>query len=275
MKSSGHKAGETIVKILLILTYTTPLAWIILNSLKSDSDVLTKPNTVIFTPSFEAYNTVFLDGVGAIFTSLQVSLLVTAAVLLLATPTAYALATKVSHGWNRVVTATLTLLLILQLVPQPMTVIPLYSVLATWGLLGTLPGLILADVALFLPFAIMLLRPFAVSVPTAVYEAAEIDGASRWRAFLSITLPMLRNGMFIVLSFVFIAAWGEFVYAINFLPHGTVFPVSGVLAQQISVYSVGWNRLMALAVITCLPLLAVFMFAQKRLVHGLSLGAVK
>jgi ABC-type glycerol-3-phosphate transport system permease component len=275
MKAHGTKAAEGLVKVVLSVLYLVPLAWIIINSLKSDSDVLTQPNAMIFVPSLQAYGVVLLGGLGAILTSLEIAVLVTGVILVVAVPAVYALASHVSPRWNRVVTILVTALLVLQLVPQPMTVIPLYSVLAAWGLLGSIPGLILADTALFLPFAIMLLRPFARSIPSAIYEAAEIDGASRWQVFVGITVPMLRNGMFIVFSFVFIGAWGEFVYAINFLTQGTAWPVSGILAQQISIYSVGWNRLMALAVITCLPLLIVFLFVQKRLVSGLSLGAVK
>jgi multiple sugar transport system permease protein len=174
-----------------------------------------------------------------------------------------------------VIAVVLAALLVLQMVPQPMTVIPLYSVLANWGILGTLPGLILADIALFLPFAIMLLRPFVLSIPTALYEAAEIDGASMWQSFRLITVPMLSNGIFTVMSVIFISAWGEFVYAINFLPEGTVLPVSGLLAQQNTTYAANWNSLMALAVLTSLPLLIVFLFTQRRLINGLSLGAVK
>jgi len=161
------------------------------------------------------------------------------------------------------------------MIPQPMTVIPLYSVLANWKLLGTLFGLILADITVMLPFAIMLLRPFALSIPTALYEAAQIDGAGIWRSFRSITVPMMSNGIFTVMSVIFIHAWGEFVYAINFLPQGTVLPVSGLLASQNTTYAANWNNLMALAVLTSLPLLVVFIVSQKRLINGLSLGAVK
>jgi ABC-type glycerol-3-phosphate transport system permease component len=133
----------------------------------------------------------------------------------------------------------------------------------------------LADIALLLPFAIMLLRPFVLAIPPALYEAAEIDGASTFQSFRSITVPMLSNGIFTVMSVVFISAWGEFVYAINFLPEGTVLPVSALLAQQNTTYAANWNNLMALAVLTSLPLLIVFIFTQKRLINGLSLGAVK
>lgn len=257
------------------LVYLVPLVWVVLTSLKTQSQVLRDPNGVVFAPTLDTYADVIGDGLGAILTSLQIAVVVTAVVLLLAVPAAFALARRIDRRWTIVIAVVLASLLVLQMVPQPMTVIPLYSVLASWGLLGSLGGLILADIALLLPFAIMLLRPFVLAIPTSVYEAAELDGAGRWQTFRSIAVPMLGNGIVTVLAIVFISVWGEFVYAINFLPQGVVLPVSGLLAQQSSVYSTEWNSLMALAVITSLPLLLVFLISQKRLISGLALGAVK
>ncbi|HEY0240166.1 MAG TPA: carbohydrate ABC transporter permease [Friedmanniella sp.] len=263
------------LKVLIGLAYLLPLLWIVLTSLKSGSQVLEAPNALRFVPTLDTYRDVIGQGLGAILTSLQIGVFVTVVVLAVAVPTAFALARRITPAWNRVIAVVLAALLVLQMVPQPMTVIPLYSVLATWKLLGSLLGLILADIALLLPFAVMLLRPFVLSIPPALYEAAEIDGAGTWQSFRSITVPMLSNGIVTVMSVVFISAWGEFVYAINFLPEGTVLPVSGLLAQQNSTYAANWNSLMALAVLTSLPLLIVFVFSQKRLINGLSLGAVK
>jgi ABC-type glycerol-3-phosphate transport system permease component len=134
---------------------------------------------------------------------------------------------------------------------------------------------VLCDAALLAPFAILLLRPFVLGIPAALHEAAAIDGASRWQAFRRIVVPMLSNGIITVGAIVFIAAWGEFIYAINFLSEGSTFPVSGLLAQQISTYSVSWNRMMALAFLTSLPLVVLFLVVQRRLVRGLSVGAIK
>jgi ABC-type glycerol-3-phosphate transport system permease component len=237
--------------------------------------VLQDPNGLAFTPTLDTYAAVLGDGIGAILTSLQIAVAVTAVVTVLAALAAYGLARYVDRTWNAVVAVVLAALLVLQMVPQPMTIIPLYGVLASWGLLGSLGGLILADVALLLPFAILLLRPFALAIPASLFEAAELDGAGRWRTFRSVSLPLLGNGIATVVAIVFISAWGEFVYAINLLPQGVVLPVSGLLAQQQSIYSTDWNDLMALAVITSLPLLAVFAVSQRRLTAGLSLGAVK
>lgn len=264
-----------VLALLIALVYLMPLVWIVLTSLKTQQQVLRDPNGLFFVPTFETYADVIADGVGAILTSLQIALAVTAVVLAVAVPAAFALARRIDRVTGIVIAVVLAALLVLQMVPQPMTVIPLYSVLASWNLLGSLGGLIIADIALMLPFAIMVLRPFVLSIPQALYEAAEVDGAGRWRTFRSIALPMLSNGIATLACIVFISTWGEFVYAINFLPQGVTLPVSGLLAQQSSVYSTEWNSLMALAVITSLPLLVVFVVAQKRLVSGLALGAVK
>jgi multiple sugar transport system permease protein len=275
MIDSSTKKLFTVLKVLIGLAYLLPLLWIAITSLKSSDDVLRAPNRLIFTPTLHTYANVIGAGLGAILTSIEVAVSVTGIVLLIGVPAAFALSRKMTPRWNRVITVILGSLLVLQMVPQPMTVIPLYSVLANWKLLGTLRGLILVDIALLLPFSVMLLRPFALSIPTALYEAAEIDGASMFQTFRMITVPMLVNGIVTVMSVVFIAAWGEFVYAINFLPEGTNLPVSGLLAEQNTTYAASWNSLMALAVLTSLPLLLVFIVSQKRLINGLSLGAVK
>jgi multiple sugar transport system permease protein len=272
---AGTRRLFAVLKVVIGLAYLLPLTWIVLTSLKDNSQVLEAPNALRFTPTLDTYRLVVGQGLGAILTSLQIGVFVTAVVLIIAVPAAFALARRITPTWNRIIAVVLAALLVLQMVPQPMTVIPLYSVLASWKLLGTLGGLILADIALLLPFAVMLLRPFVLSIPTALYEAAEIDGASTFQSFRGITVPMLSNGIVTVMSVVFISAWGEFVYAINFLPEGTVLPVSGLLAQQNTTYAANWNSLMALAVLTSLPLLIVFVFSQKRLINGLSLGAVK
>jgi ABC-type glycerol-3-phosphate transport system permease component len=269
------RALFTVVKVVLGLAYLVPLAWIVVTSFKSTTQVLQDPNGILFTPTLDTYREVVGEGAAAIVTSLQISVIVTVVVAALAVPAAFAAAARLSTGAGRVIAVALAGLLVLQMIPQPMTVIPLFSVLAQWGILNTLLGLIIADVAVMLPFAIMLLRPYAQAVPHALYEAAVIDGAGPWRSFRSITVPMMRNGVFTVASVIFIHAWGEFVYAINFLPPGVVLPVSGLLASQNTTYAANWNGLMALAVLTSLPLVLVFAVSQKRLISGLSLGAVK
>lgn len=264
-----------VVKIILTALYLLPLLWIVVASFKSDTEILTAPNALLFTPTLGTFRAIIGEAGGSILLSFEVTAIAAAVVILVGVPAAYALARRTSPGWGRVISIVLTLMLVLQMVPQPMTVIPLYGVLANWHLLGSVTGLIIADVALVLPFSVLLLRPFVLAVPKPLYEAAAIDGASGLQTFVRVVLPMLVNGIATVASIVFITVWGEFLYASTFITQGARFPVSALLAQQIGAYSANWNRLMALALLTSLPLLVVFLIAQRRLTAGLSLGAVK
>jgi len=247
----------------------------VLTALKSDEEVLSAPNSLVFTPSLDTMNDVFELASSSVWTSAKVAVATTVLVLVVAVPAAYALGRKISARWSKVSALLLGLFLVLQMVPQPMAVIPLYGILADWRLVNSMWGLVLADVALLAPFAILLMRPFVLSIPREVYEAAQIDGASSFRTFRSIVLPLLPNGIATVSAIVFIIAWGEFIYATTLITNPGELPVSGLLAAQTSLYSVSWNKLMALALMTSLPLLLVFLVAKRRLVEGLSVGAVK
>lgn len=264
-----------VVKIVLTLMYLLPLLWIIIAAFKSDSEILTAPNALVFRPTLATIRSIIGAAGGSILLSFEVTAIAAAVVILVGVPAAYALARRTSAAWGRIASIVLTLMLVLQMVPQAMTVIPLYGVLANWHLLGNVDGLIVADVALILPFSILLLRPFVLAVPRPLYEAAALDGATGLQTFLRIVVPLLGNGIATVGSIVFITVWGEFLYASTFITQGATFPVSALLAQQIGSYNANWNTLMALALLTSLPLLVVFLIAQRRLTAGLSLGAVK
>lgn len=257
------------------LSYVIPLGWLVLTALKSDQDVLSAPNAIIFQPTLQTFADIFGAASRSILTSVQIAVSVTILVLIIAVPAAYALGRKVSHRWSQITAIVLAAFLILQMVPQPMAVIPLFGILGSWRLVNTLPGLILVDTAMLVPFAVLLLRPFVLAIPIELYDAAEIDGASPARTLRSIVLPLLRNGLATVASIVFIVAWGEFIFATTLITQQSGLPVSGLLAQQTNLYSVSWNRLMGLALLTSLPLVVVFLLAKRRLTEGLSVGAVK
>lgn len=264
-----------VVVAALGLLYVLPLAWMVLTSFKSDALVRSSPNDLFFTPTLDTFGDILGAGSASILTSLQIATSTMILVLLIAVPAAYAVGRRISRRWAVVASIILAAFLILQMVPQPMAVIPLFGILASWGLVGTLPGLILVDTAMLVPFAVLLLRPFVLAVPRELYDAAEIDGASGTRVFANIVVPMLRNGIATVAAIVFIIAWGEFIFATTLINNQAGLPVSGLLAQQSNLYSVSWNRLMALALLTSLPLVVVFLFAKRRLMDGLSVGAVK
>lgn len=275
MIGTPSRAVAVPVTILLAVVYSIPLLWMVLTAFKTDLQSRSEPNSVFFVPTLETLASILGVGSGAILTSAQIAIVVTVLVLIIAVPAAYAISTRLNARWANISAVVLGVLLVLQMVPQPMAVIPLYGILAEYGLVNSLLGVILADVALLIPFAILLLRPFVLAIPQSLYEASAIDGASRLRTFRSLVLPLMINGIATVAAMVFILAWGEFIYATTLITRQDSLPVSGLLAQQTSLYSVSWNRLMGLALLTSLPLLVVFLIAKRRLVQGLSAGAIK
>ncbi len=262
-----------VLQILLFVVYGIPILWIVLTSFKDSADVIGTQASFVFTPTLDAYVRAFQgqDLWPALEQSLVISASTTALVLLVAIPCAYALA----RVGGRMVTIALALLIVLQMMPQTATVIPLFQVFGTWGLLDSTVGVILADTALLVPFAVVLLRPFFRAVPIALEESASIDGAGIVRRFLSIVLPVARNGVATTATLVFLICWGEFLYAINFLLSPGTYPLSALLAQQVSAFGIDWPALMALSVLTSLPILILFTATYRLLREGLTVGAVK
>ncbi len=257
----------------LILLYGIPLVWLVATSFKDNREVFANPGGVIFTPSFQGYEGIVQGGTlgQAALNSAIISIGTTLLTIGIGIPTAYGL----DRSRGTLLTVGLGVLVLLQMIPQTATIIPLYRVLGAWRLLGTLPGVILADTALFLPFTVLVLRPFVGGLPREIEEAASIDGASTWTTFIRIIVPLMSNGIATAASLVFILSWGEFLYAISILTNPTTYPISALIGQQISAYGTSWSGLMALAVVGSLPILLVFVVAQRRLASGLSLGAVK
>jgi multiple sugar transport system permease protein len=260
-------------RVVLFLVYGIPILWIVLTSLKDPGDVLSDKAAFFFTPTIAAYTNVFASGglFEAAGQSFIIAACTTVLTLLVAIPAGYGLA-RVS---GRITTIGLGLLIVLQMVPQTATVIPLFQIFGGWGLLDQTFGVVLADTALLIPFAILLLRPFFRAVPEALEESASIDGASTWRSFVSIVLPVARNGVATTGTLVFLLSWGEFLYAVNFLLSPGKYPLSALLAQQVSAFGINWPGLMALAVITSIPILVLFACTYRLLREGLTLGAVK
>jgi multiple sugar transport system permease protein len=255
--------------VVLLILYGIPIVWLVAASLKTSADLFRGDTGLIFTPSFAAYQQIWGQGlVRAAVNSTIVAFGVTALTVGLAVPAAYALA-RLSGS---IVAIGLGLVILLQMTPQTATVIPLYRVLGGWGLLS-LAGVILADSGLLLPFCILLLRPFFLSVPKEVEEAASVDGATRWRVFGQIVLPLAMNGAATAATVIFLISWGEFLYAISFLVDPTQYTISVLIASQVGQYGIEWPLLMAVAVMASLPILVVFAFTYRLLKQGLALGA--
>jgi multiple sugar transport system permease protein len=259
--------------IVLLLLYGTPLLWLVTTSFKSNTDAFRGLQTlIVFTPTVAAYQRLLTQGlVQSAINSVQIALGATLVTLLFAVPAAYALA----RARTTLVSLGLGIVIVLQMMPQTATVIPLYKVLGAWNLLGSTVGVILADAALLIPFSVLLLRPFFRAVPIEIEEAGTVDGASIWRIFGQIALPLAANGVATAGTIIFLIAWGEFLYAISFLVDPNNYPLSVLIASQIGQYGNNWPALMAVGVAASLPILVIFLATYRLLQQGLAMGSIK
>jgi multiple sugar transport system permease protein len=259
--------------VLLLVIYGAPLYWLVSTSFKSSFEVYGGLTTfVTFHPTLSAYQKVWnADLLHSAVNSALIASGTTLLTLALAVPAAYALA----RLRGVIVSIGLALVIFLQMMPQTVAVIPLYKVLGSWKLLGAIPGVVLADAALLLPFCTLLLRPFFLAIPIEIEEAATVDGASPWRVFARIALPLALNGTATAGIIIFLIAWGEFLYAISFLVDPQQYPLSVLIASQLGQYGNNWPALMSIAVATGLPILAIFLVSYRRLREGLALGSAR
>lgn len=167
------------------------------------------------------------------------------------------------------------LMLLTQMFPLVMLVAPIFKMLSPLGLTNSLGGLILVYVAFNVPFATFLMQSFFDGIPKDLEEAAMIDGATRFRAFRQIILPLTLPGIAATLGFVFTAAWSELLFALMLISgaDASTFPVG--LLSFVSKFSVDFGQMMAAGVLALIPACLFFLLIQRYLVQGLTAGAVK
>jgi len=266
-------AAVIVISLIFILAWMFPILWSFLNSLKTDKDVLAYPPKVLFAPTLEAYRDV-LFGSASILPNLVSSFIIsigtTVITMLLAVPAAYALARLRFPGKRFAgfyVLAT-------QMLPPVGIIIPYFLVLRGIGWIDTYQGIILIYLSFSLPFAIWLLVSYFEDIPFEMEEAAYLDGASRLRTLWRIIIPQVRGGISVTVVFVFLNAWNEFLFAVV-LSGNTVRPVTVAMYNFISVEQTLWTKLAAVSVLAMLPVILLGIFAQKHIVKGLTVGAVK
>ena len=191
--------------------------------------------------------------------------------LVIAAPAAYALAHLRIRGAGVVLLA----ILVSQMIPGIVVANAIYSAYSDLGLLNSVFGLILADSTLAIPFAMLILRAFMLTVPRSIMEAAEVDGAGPVRVFVSIVLPLSRNAIITAALFSFLFAWGDFLFALTLTTTGDVRPVTLGLYTYVGAFVADWSSVMATAVMASVPALVLLVVAQRYVAAGTTAGAVK
>jgi len=262
-----------VVASALLLIWVLPLIWAFVVSLKSEREVLAYPPSVIFDPTWANYvDALFGDFsiVDSLMTSAIVSTATTVLTIVLAVPAAYAFArlrlpAKRSLGFYTLAT---------QMVPPVGLVIPYFLILNRFGWLDTYHGMIIVYLTFSLPFAIWLMVSYMEDIPWEMEEAAFLDKASRLQTLWHVVIPQVRGGIAVTVIFIFLNAWNEFLFAVQ-LGGNTVRPVTVAMYNFVSVEQTLWAKLSAAALVAMLPVVIIGIAAQKQIVKGLTVGAVK
>lgn len=158
--------------------------------------------------------------------------------------------------------------------PTVLLLIPLYTIMKSMGILYTPLSLVVAYTTFTIPFSVWLLNGYMNDIPMALEESAMIDGANRFTAFVKIILPTLMPSLIATGVYIFMTAWNEYTFAVMFTNEGNrTIPVA--LKSLVGQLGVQWDLITAGGIITILPICVMFFFVQKRLVEGLTAGAVK
>lgn len=283
---SREKRGIAIrftLGLIATIIYLIPLYWMVTTSAKPVDQIFQKP-PVLFPSSFQmdGYRQIFglPTDRGEIYINAAVylknSLIIASTTMLLtmlmAIPAAYSLSRFRFRGQS----AYVLFLLVAQMLPSVLLVIPLFVLFRQWGIVNlSYTSVILADTALALPFAIIVLRTSFLQIPGEIEEAAWIDGGNRLQVLYHIILPLIWPGLVAVGVFSFLVAWGEFVFALSFLQDTALHPISIGTFQFIGMYKSNFDSMMAFSTIVAIPVVIAFLILQRQFITGMTSGSVK
>jgi multiple sugar transport system permease protein len=221
------------------------------------------------------YKVAFDSESGNILTSLLIGLGAVALSVGAALPAAYGL-TKLGYLKSRaILSAAIMVLLVTQMVPGISLSLAFYKLFLHLHLLNSVPGLIIADSTNGMPFATLVLCAFMGSIPVELSDAAYVDGASEWRTFRSVVVPLAVPAIITAALFVFLFAWGDFLYAYTLTAGGNVTPLTKGLLNFFNNNTVNWGAVLATVVLAAIPAGLILGFGQRYVRSGLRAGALK
>ncbi|MEV0173678.1 carbohydrate ABC transporter permease [Streptomyces sp. NPDC050803] len=259
----------------MIVLYAFPFAYLVLTSFKSPSEAISVPPSIVprsWSWSWENYSAALSEsGVLASFVnSISTASISTVLSLVLAVPAAYAVTRFRTPAGRVFVLAAL----VTRMVPPVAVGVPLVGMMKTLHLTDTPFGLALAHTTVSLPLSIWLMTSFLEAVPGELEEAAKVDGCNRFEAMLRVVVPVVSGGMAVTAIFAFLASWNEFLFALLLTAvEAQTTPL--VIAEFQTQFGLQWGSMTALATLYSIPVVLLTLLLQRRIVAGLTLGAVK
>lgn len=275
-RSSLKIMGLNILSIVICIFMFFPLYWMIVTSLKFEADIFKSPPTFFPEKLFlDSYITQLKSGdynmFGAFYNSAVIALSSMALSTALAIPAAYGLARFRFKG-KRIFILTF---LVTQMLPTVFVLTPLFVIFNKMGLINNYLSPIISDSTIGIPFAVLILRTYFLSIPRELDDSAKIDGCNHFTSFLRIMVPIATPGIIVAVVFSFLYAWGDLAYGLTFINKQALRPITAGIFNYLGQYGTSWNYLMAFGVVTIFPVVLIFIFMQKYIISGLTSGAVK
>ena len=275
MSETARNRLMLVIAIIMAAIYLFPLYWMYITALKSGSEMFaTPPSFWPASPQWSTYAYVWESrNMGLyLWNSLVIAIGAVVIITVLGVGCAYVLA-RYRNIW---VDIGLFLILMLQVLPASLMITPIFVGFSQIGMLNY-PRLavVIAIAAKSMPFFVVLVRATFMAVPMELEEAALVDGNSRVGAFFNIVLPLARNGILVSAILIFMQAFGEFVYSKSMIQAAELQPASVGLNSFMGPNTNEWNNIMAYATMYVTPILAIFVLLQRRIVSGLTSGALK
>jgi multiple sugar transport system permease protein len=273
------RALSTTLMVVLAVAWLLPAVWVLVTSLKlTENIVRVPPEWIPWPATLEHYVEVLFSSsrtarIGRAFlNSIVVSLGSVAVVVLTSAMAAYPLARMRFRGRNLVFGLIVGSLMI----PNAVILVPQYVLVQRLGWLSTYQGLIVPEAAMTFAFGVFLLRQFFLTIPSELEDAARIDGAEPWQIFTRIVLPLSQPVLGALAIFAFRSAWNDFLWPLIAVNKPDMFPLPVALALLRGAYAAeSYGPIMAGAVLSALPLLIVFLVANRRIVEGVRVSALK
>lgn len=263
-----------IIAIAIAVFFLFPLYWLISMSFKSDAESFGKivtyyPHTFTIEPWLK--NLMDKDFIASLKNSIFIALCAMTISMVFGVPAAYGMGRYTIPGTR----GFMLTFLVTQMLPASLMLTPMYLIFNKLGLLGSYWGPAIAIASGSVPFIVVTLRPYFKGVPTALDDAARIDGCNVYQAFFRIMLPAIKTGIITVVVISFLNGWNDLAYSMTFNVKPEMRPLTANIYRFQSKWGTKWNCIMAYGTILVTPVVLLFVFLQKYIVGGLTAGAVK
>ena len=265
-------ALRVVILVTAALVALIPIVWLVLGSFKTPTELSARPPLLLpeswgisnYTDALTRF-----DFTTYLFNSVVVTIAATALTLVINSMAAYALAKYNFRGKNGLFLLTLATIMI----PLQVILIPVYQVVASLGMVNTLWGLIIPAAAT--PTGVFILRQYMLSIPDELIEAARVDGSGEFRTFIQIVLPMCRPALAVVAILSIMWRWNDFLWPLVVAQSEKVYTLPVALARFTAEETVPFNLIIAMSVVSILPVIILFLFFQRQIVTGIANTGIK